>query len=663
MDTTRASNQKITLEIMLYAIMFLFFFQLVTDFFEATYAFGLMGLSFPVESLSLLLLFSPLVLLFWRRMPYRFAIWLAQLMLVTRIFSVLLDTRGKMIASGLGVGCFLLFFPAFLSYQQPSWNHRRSLRLGSGLLVGIMLSILFRELYSGIDITGVGLYRLIPCLLAVMGMYGFWRLFENNQPRSRQADRPGVHNVRFGAVLARILGIFSIWTLLYFSITSPNVIARWSGVNLLWIVIPLVVSFSLFAYVLVSRADLLRQVSSTILMYLNIIFVLSMVLTILANQVSFPGVSSSFPVWQQSISTWGFVPLLVMLFLAPVLVMDFIVAVRWIIQSSPDQRSLGSSFALGSIFFLLVVLAQVFTTVYDYIPLVGPFFRNKFWFVFLIPGLGLFLPFLNLPKRVTMEKSMPGSAVLMLGVLAIGLAAIGGVTFRAAQPAPVGDQNSLRILNYNVQQGYSERGIKDFQAQLEVIRSANADIIGLQETDTNRIAGGNTDIVRFFADELNMYSYYGPRTITGTFGVALLSRYPIINPLTFFMYSQAEQTATIQAQINVGGQTFNVFVTHLGNGGPLIQQQQVLQVARDLENVILLGDFNFRPDTQQYALTIQSLADSWLLTENPPKSGQDVDPAGRIEHIFTSSDMQVSYSSYLVSPASDHPAELSQIDW
>jgi endonuclease/exonuclease/phosphatase family metal-dependent hydrolase len=318
---------------------------------------------------------------------------------------------------------------------------------------------------------------------------------------------------------------------------------------------------------------------------------------------------------------------------------------------------------LSSIFFLLVVLAQVFTTVYDYIPLVGPFFRNKFWFVFLIPGLGLFLPFLNLPKRVTMEKSMPGSAVLMLGVLAIGLAAIGGVTFRAAQPAPVGDQNSLRILNYNVQQGYSERGIKDFQAQLEVMRSANADIIGLQETDTNRIAGGNTDIVRFFADELNMYSYYGPRTITGTFGVALLSRYPIINPLTFFMYSQAEQTATIQAQINVGGQTFNVFVTHLGNGGPLIQQQQVLQVARDLENVILLGDFNFRPDTQQYALTTQSLADSWLLTENPPKSGQDVDPAGRIEHIFTSSDMQVSYSSYLVSPASDHPAELSQIDW
>lgn len=663
MDTARAANQKITLEVMLYAIMFLFFFQLVADFFEATYAFGLMGLSFPIESLSLLLLFTPLVLLVWRRMPYRFAIWLAQLMLVTRIFAVIFDTRGKMILAGLGVGCFFLFFPAFLSYQQPSWNYRRSLRLGSGLLVGVMLSILFRVLYSGVDITAVGLYRLITCLLAVLGMYGFWRLYENNQSRLQQPDRPMRQSTRFGRVLASVVGIFSAWTLLYFAFTSPNVIARWSGVNLLWVVIPLAVSFSLFAYLLFSRRDWLRHVSGTFLISLNIVFVLAMILTILANRVRFPGDSNAFPLWQQPLSGWGYVPLILMLLLAPVLVIDFIAAVRQVIQSGPGSRALGSSFALGSLFFLLVILAQVFTTVYDYIPVVGPLFRDKFWLVFLIPGLGLFLPMLDLQKRPAVEKAAQGSAVLMLGVLAVGLAIIGGVTFRSARPGPAGDQNSLRILNYNVQQGYNEYGIKDIHAQLEVLQSANADIIGLQETDTNRIAGGNTDIVRFFADQLNMYSYYGPRTVTGTFGLALLSRFPIINPRTFFMYSQREQTATIHAQVNVGGQTFNVFVTHLGNGGPLIQQEQVLQVAQEYNNVILLGDFNFRPDTQQYLLTTQSLADSWLMTEDPPKSEQGVDPADRIEHIFVSRDMLVSFSSYLVSPASDHPAELSQVDW
>lgn len=406
-----------------------------------------------------------------------------------------------------------------------------------------------------------------------------------------------------------------------------------------------------------------------ILIYLNVLFVLSMILTILVNQVRFPVDSSTFPLWQQSISGWGFIPLVLMLLLAPVLVMDFVVAVRQIIQFAPGSRALGGSFALGAFFFLLAALAQIFTTVYDYIPIIGPVFRDKFWLVFLIPGLGLFLPLLNLPKRTAVGKDIPGSAelpgtaVLMLGVLAVGLAAIAGVTFRSAQPGPVGDQNSLRVLNYNVQQGYNAAGIKDIQVQLQVMQSAKADIIGLQETDTNRISGGNSDIVRYFADQLNMYSYYGPRTVNGTFGLALLSRYPIENPRTFFMYSQGEQTATISAQIEIGGRPFNVFVTHLGNGGPLIQQEQVLQVAHDLGNVILLGDFNFRPDTQQYLLTTQSLADSWLMTEDPAKTGQGVDPADRIEHIFVSRDLQVSYSSYLVSPASDHPAELSQVGW
>lgn len=66
------------------------------------------------------------------------------------------------------------------------------------------------------------------------------------------------------------------------------------------------------------------------------------------------------------------------------------------------------------------------------------------------------------------------------------------------------------------------------------------------------------------------------------------------------MYSKGEQTATIEVQITVGGKTFNVFVTHLGNSGPLMQQEAVLQEVEGKEHIILMGDFNFRPDTEQY---------------------------------------------------------------
>jgi len=48
-------------------------------------------------------------------------------------------------------------------------------------------------------------------------------------------------------------------------------------------------------------------------------------------------------------------------------------------------------------------------------------------------------------------------------------------------------------------------------------------LIGLQESDTNRISGGNSDIVRYFADRLDLYAYYGPKVVPGTFGIALLA--------------------------------------------------------------------------------------------------------------------------------------------
>ena len=141
----------------------------------------------------------------------------------------------------------------------------------------------------------------------------------------------------------------------------------------------------------------------------------------------------------------------------------------------------------------------------------------------------------------------------------------------------------------------------------------------MQETDTNRIAGGNSDLVRYFADNLGYYSYYGPKTVAGTFGIALLSRYPIENPRTVYLYSEGEQTAAIMAQIN----GFNVVVTHLGNDGPIVQQQKLLQEIDGTSSVLAMGDFNFTPDTEQYRLTRTKLDDAWLL-----KWPQGVDDRG-----------------------------------
>jgi endonuclease/exonuclease/phosphatase family metal-dependent hydrolase len=140
---------------------------------------------------------------------------------------------------------------------------------------------------------------------------------------------------------------------------------------------------------------------------------------------------------------------------------------------------------------------------------------------------------------------------------------------------------------------------------------------------------------------LDLYSFYGPKTVTGTFGIALLSKYPLRNPRTFFLYSSGEQTAGIAAQVEASGRTFNIYVTHLGNGGPLIQQQQFLADIDSKANVIALGDFNFEPDSEQYMLTTGLLADAWL--EKWPSGIDDsgYNPADRIDHIFISPELRV----------------------
>jgi endonuclease/exonuclease/phosphatase family metal-dependent hydrolase len=163
------------------------------------------------------------------------------------------------------------------------------------------------------------------------------------------------------------------------------------------------------------------------------------------------------------------------------------------------------------------------------------------------------------------------------------------------------------------------------------------------------------DAVQFFSDRLHMYAYYGPATTVGTFGIALLSKYPIQNPRTFFLYSPAEQTACIEAQITANGKTYNVFVTHLGNGGPMAQLLNVLSRVQGMQNVLLMGDFNFDPMTPQYALATQGLQDAWLLRW--PSGHQLYAPgtSGRIDLILVSPGTQVSDADYVADPSSDHP--------
>ena len=107
-----ASDSPTISPVILHTILFLFFFQLIADFVEAVYAFGLRGTSMPPEVVCIVLLLSPAALVL---LPGLLSVWgltvVGPLMLLSRVAYPALDTRGKMIVAGIGTACFLIYLP------------------------------------------------------------------------------------------------------------------------------------------------------------------------------------------------------------------------------------------------------------------------------------------------------------------------------------------------------------------------------------------------------------------------------------------------------------------------------------------------------------------------------------------------------------------------
>lgn len=632
-----------------FAILFLFFFQLLGDFVEAIYAFGLLGTSIPPEIAAVLLFFSPLLLLFLRRRPASLLPILTALMIFSRLLEINLDTRGRMFAAGLGVACGALLLPALLWRKDPAL----AADLGAGLTAAAALAAALRTFGAGVDISTRGHWQVIGwalALLALVLLVRSWRSQEQPAaPAASSRDATGL-----------ILGLSAVIFLLYAVFFSPHVLARWTGQDLNFILWPFFLALAAFGW-LMARPQALRTLSRPAVLALNLGLLLALALTARLHQPAFVADASAFPLLEPSIP-WSFHILLVLtLLLWPILLLDAVLLLQAIAQRQPSLPSLGRSFGLASLLLLALIFSHVFTTVYDYIPVIGPLFRNQFWAVHLAAGAIIVL-------ALTQTAAQPGPAlarpVLAPALALIGLAALAGAQVIAHRPAPP-DPNArqLTILTYNIQQGYTEEGQRDPAGQLRLLAEVNADIIGLQESDNARIAGGNGDLVRYFANQLGMYAYYGPKTVAGTFGIALLSRFPIKNPRTYYLFSAGEQVAVITAQITVGDRTFEIFVNHLGNGGPLIQQQQLLKLMAGRPNVIALGDFNFRPDSEQYRLTTQQWADSWLLRWPAWRDDQGQQPQRKIDHIFVSPGTDVRQARFIPSPASDHPAVTATIGW
>ncbi len=658
-------------EILFFGLIFLIFFQLIADFIEVIYSTCLLTTGLNETVAAVLFILAPLLLcLAGKKLPELFAVLSIELAIICRMVEVTATPGLKIIISGCGVGMFLLFFPVFLNNVKQSKRDTRGVVLGLGLILSVLTLILFKSVNASIDITRYGslwIGWIICGLAAILAPYII--LTGDNPPRGSARRIFGKKQKEPGIFLPA-WGIMSVFAMIYFLFGSPTVLARWVQGNYVMIVAVQIVMIAIFGINSIFNPGVKPVLSKPILVIWNLFFIAVLVGFIYSLQIQFPIPTDAYPLFAPESTLADSVLLYLLLILSPILFVNMMVFSGQIINTDLSIRRVGLGFFLACFLFLVLIFSHIFTTVYDYIPVVGPFFRDAYWFVYLAVGVGLLIPMMFNREELTEDRNIPINKkdklfLTILVILLVGLVLIG---IDSGSPSEINEsaENRLKIMTYNIQQGYSEQGLKNYDSQIELIRAQDPDILGLQESDSLRIAGANADLTRYYANALNMYSYNGPSPVTGTFGIALLSKYPIQNPQTFFMHSIGEQTATIKAEITKGNRTYKVYVTHLGNDGDLVQQQAILSDVGDQKNVILMGDFNFRPDTEQYKLTTNRLSDSWLTKWPDGIEGSGTTPEahayGRIDHIFLSPEIEIRDSRFLFSHHSDHPALITEIE-
>jgi len=689
MESIKNFIKKFNSDIALLTVMFLFFFQLLGYLIEAVYMLDLLKETIDEKVAGLFFLFTPLILLAFRhKIPNYFLEVLAVITIVVRLISPFLDSANRIITSGLGVGCFMLFLPVYYFQSRKIQNiddrEKVSLKLGVGLASAILLSITLRALNSTYDISIYSYFQFIGWVLGIIAI-----LLIINRLKERQIEQKlGLSNeenpntigegesgrsVRFKGVKLLSLGLMSVLTLNFFAFISPTVISRWTEGNYIVITIGIALMIALSIVILTFKPEILRKLNSKILWIWNGLFVASLVLTIAVHTFVFPTTSEPVVI-NRPLGIQYYIPLIIMIALLPIVFIDFTLLSRELIRKNPKPSKIGAGFVVGSLSFILLMFALLFTHVWGYIEPVSPLFRNLFWLPFLLVGITIPIMGKAIFKKGLLEfKSIFTNSrdkrimASFLAILLIGTTVSTLAWELRPKTQDTSGITSLKIMSYNILQGVNVDGEKNYDNQLAIIKEVNPDILGLQESDTARMTHGSSDVVRFFADRLNYYSFYGPRTVTGTYGVAILSRYPIINPVTFFTYSDKDEIGTIEAQIKVGATIFNVFVNHPA-GSPYARQAHMDTLMNRISgktNVISLGDFNHRNDTIYYSMSVAVLQDAWVNASSRGIVGEidPLDPADRIDHIFVSPTFTVNQTRYISSPESesDHPAVWTQI--
>ena len=275
------------------------------------------------------------------------------------------------------------------------------------------------------------------------------------------------------------------------------------------------------------------------------------------------------------------------------------------------------SFGLGFLIYNVLVLAHVWVVAYAFVP-GGPLMREHTNWVMtatiLFLGAGVYAS--PRSKSISTKRTRSGTTAqshlasyytYVLLVIQLIALAISYLRFPTNDYVPYHKEDKvittgIWTIHFSLDNDMwsSERRMRDLIKELEI------DVIGLLESDLQRIIMGNRDTTQYLAEDLGMYVDYGPGPDKHTWGSALLSKFPIVNSTHHLLPSPVGELApAIHATLDAYGELVDVVVFHSGQEEDAEdRRQQSEYLARLMKEsprpLILLSYLVMKPNEGNY---------------------------------------------------------------
>ncbi|CAI7579360.1 unnamed protein product [Penicillium glandicola] len=255
----------------------------------------------------------------------------------------------------------------------------------------------------------------------------------------------------------------------------------------------------------------------------------------------------------------------------------YIMAVAPVLIASSVRHSPASTFGIGFIVYVALLLFHVWVVAYAFVP-GGPLLREHTdWLMtttMVSIGAGVFSAATSnsTRSRKPHKPVNPNSRkqrsyyIYILAVLQLLSVSIAYLRFPTNDYTPHHPEDKVVTAGiWTVHFGLdnnmwsSERRMRDVIGELEL------DVIGFLESDNQRIIMGNRDVTQFIAEDLGYYTDFGPGPNKHTWGSALLSKFPIVNSTHHLLPSPVGELApAIHATLDMYGEMIDVVVFHSG---------------------------------------------------------------------------------------------------